>query len=216
MIGLLSCSCIWSSIFLWSSWVWFSNSRNVWWFLQGLLWCISQTDTKRKRIWGKAPALFIVSSFKSLVRNLLLNNFAFQWTCLHLASPCFVVCFVLFCFFSHSKQLANIWSWKTRCVKFGSGMLKQKLDNTNIKNKSGTWQVIDNIEKAPGSLKTSHFYFVFWPKCIHDTFTLQSLQSVFAWFSSWLSMTTKSSKRLACVSLLHHPCHMVIGIGSKN
>ena len=40
-------------------------------------------------------------------------------------------------------------------------MLKQKLDNTNIKNKSGTWQVIDNIEKALGNLETFHFYFVF-------------------------------------------------------
>ena len=216
MIGLLSCSCIWSSIFLWSSWVWFSNSRNVWWFLQGLLWCISQTDTKRKRIWGKAPALFIVSSFKSLVSYLLLNNFAFQWTYLHLASLCFVICFVLFCFFPHSKQLANIWSWKTRCVKLGSGILKKIRQYKYKKQEWYLTQSLTTLEKAQGNLETFHFYFVFWPKCIHDTFTLQSLQSVFAWFSSWLSMTTKSSKRLACVSLLHHPCHMVIGIGSRN
>ena len=122
MIGLLSCSCIWSSIFLWSSWVWFSNSRNVWWFLQGLLWCISQTDTKRKRIWGKAPALFIVSSFKSLVSNLLSDNCA-----LDVPSFGFSMFRYLFCFFfplqTISKYLimknkvCKVWKWNMKKIR---------------------------------------------------------------------------------------------------
>ena len=45
-----ACSCIWSSFILWPSWIWFGNSRNVWWLFRGILWCLSQGDTQRKRL----------------------------------------------------------------------------------------------------------------------------------------------------------------------
>ena len=45
-----ACSCIWSSFILWPSWIWFGNSRNVWWLFQGILWGLSQGDTQRKRL----------------------------------------------------------------------------------------------------------------------------------------------------------------------
>ena len=45
-----ACSCIWSSFILWPSWIWFGNSRNVWWLFQGILWGLSHGDTERKRL----------------------------------------------------------------------------------------------------------------------------------------------------------------------